>query len=378
MSKVFSVIKYEGSNETFVWKSPIENFNTGSQLIVHESQEALFFMNGQALDLFGPGRHTLETQNIPLLRKALNRATGDETPYTCSIYFINKVEQMAIKWGTDSQVQYIDPTYNFPLSIGASGEMSMRVEDSRKLIIKLVGAERSLTQDALTRKIRAFLMVKMKPLLARTMLKGEVSIFTIESQIDILSEVMHTSLLNDFEDYGISLERFFITNIARPDGDRTFERFKDLYYRQYGDVAEAKLRQEVGLIDETTAARRRVIEAEGIAAKRQLEGYTYQDERGFDVAEKVAENEGVGTMASTGIGLGLAAGVGVGVGGKVAGITSDALGGASSGPQTPQSPVDPLESFRQQVSKLQIMKESELISDEEFEKLKKELLAKIL
>lgn len=370
MSKVFSIIKYEGANDTFVWKSPIENFNTGSQLIVHESQEALFFLNGQALDLFGPGRHTLETQNIPLLRKALNRATGDQTPYTCSIYFINKVEQMAIKWGTDSQVNYIDPMYNFPLSIGASGEMTMRVEDSRKLILKLVGTERNLNQQSLTNKLRSFLMVKMKPLLSKTMLKGDVSIFTIESQIDVLSEVMHQSLLNDFSDYGLVLERFFITNIARPDGERTFEKFKDLYYRQYGDVAEAKLRQEVGLIDETTAARRKVIEAEAMAAKRRLEGYTYQEERGLDVAEKVAENEAVGQFTSTGIGLGMAAGVAGGIGSQVAGVTKDALSGATG--------TDSLDEFRQKVAKLQIMKESNLITDEEFEKLKNELLAKIL
>lgn len=374
MSKIFEIIKYEGDNDTFVWRSPIENFNTGSQLIVHETQEALFFLNGQALDLFGPGRHTLETQNIPLLRKALNRATGDESPYTCSIYFINKVEQMAIKWGTDSQVHYIDPTYNFPLSIGASGEMSMKVNDARKLILKLVGTERNLSQDSLTKKLRAFLMMRMKPLLSRTMLKGEVSIFTIDSQIDVLSEVMHESLKEDFNDYGLLLERFFITNIARPDGERTFENFKDLYYRQYGDVAEAKLRQEIGLIDEATAARRRVIEAESLAAKRTLEGYTYHEERGLDVAEKVAENPGVGTMTSAGIGIGLAAGVAGAVGGKVAGVTKDAIDSA-----TPkQEAVDPLAAFKEQVAKLQIMKESGLISDEEFDKLRQELLAKIL
>ena len=67
MSKIADVIKYEGDNETLVWKHPIEDFNMGSQLIVHESQEAIFFRNGQALDLFGPGRYTLETENIPLL-----------------------------------------------------------------------------------------------------------------------------------------------------------------------------------------------------------------------------------------------------------------------------------------------------------------------
>ncbi len=83
-------------------------------------------------------------------------------------------------------------------------------------------------------------------------------------------------------------------------------------------------------------------------------------------------------MASTGIGLGLAAGVGVGVGGKVAGITSDALGVTSGSPQPQPAPIDPLEAFKQKVEKLKIMKESGLISDEEFAKLKQELLAKIL
>ena len=63
---IAQIIKYEGDNSTFVWKHPSEDFNTSTQLIVHESQEAIFFMNGQALDLFGAGRYTLETENIPL------------------------------------------------------------------------------------------------------------------------------------------------------------------------------------------------------------------------------------------------------------------------------------------------------------------------
>ena len=75
---ISEVIKYEGDNETFVWKYPLEDFNATTQLIVHESQEAIFFMNGQALDLFGAGRYTLETQNIPLIGKLLNRATGGQ------------------------------------------------------------------------------------------------------------------------------------------------------------------------------------------------------------------------------------------------------------------------------------------------------------
>lgn len=92
------IIKYEGDNSTFVWKHPCEDFNSLTQLIVHESQEAVFFMNGQALDLFGAGRYTLETQNIPKLGKLLNRTTSDNTPFHCEVYFINKTVQMAMKY----------------------------------------------------------------------------------------------------------------------------------------------------------------------------------------------------------------------------------------------------------------------------------------
>ena len=86
------IIKYEGSNDVLVWKHPEEDFNTHSNLIVHESQEAILFKNGQALDLFGPGRHILSTENIPLLRRIINIPTNGETPFHCEVYFINKVD----------------------------------------------------------------------------------------------------------------------------------------------------------------------------------------------------------------------------------------------------------------------------------------------
>ena len=100
MAQISQIIRYEGDNSTFIWKHPCEDFNTTTQLIVHESQEAVFFMNGQALDSFGPGRHTLETQNIPLIKKFINIPTDGKTPFHCEVYFINLTEQMAIRWGT--------------------------------------------------------------------------------------------------------------------------------------------------------------------------------------------------------------------------------------------------------------------------------------
>ena len=195
---IAEVIKYEGDNNTFVWKHPCEDFNSLTQLIVHESQEAIFFMNGQALDLFGAGRYTLETQNIPKIGKLLNRTTGDQTPFHCEVYFINKTEQMAIKWGTDSKVQYVEPTYGFPIAIGASGEMSLRAEDSRKLLIKLIGTENFLGREKMTSFFRAFLMTRVKTYMAQYMKNNAVSIFEIDEHMTVFSQSLHKQLVPDF------------------------------------------------------------------------------------------------------------------------------------------------------------------------------------
>lgn len=319
-----SIIQYEGDNTTFIWKHPMEDFYTGAQLIVHESQEAIFFMNGQALDLFGPGRHTLETQNLPLLARLFNRPFGGQTPFHCEVYFINKVEQMALKWGTDSKVEYVEPTYNFPLQIGASGEMSLRAEDSRKLLVKLVGTTAGLSQQSLVQRFRGILMTRVKTYLANLIRENSINIFSIDEYLTVMSEALHQRLMPDFADYGLSLERFFVTTIVKPEGDRMYQRFREIHFRQYADVAEAQLRQQVGLIDQQTQAQRMVIEAQGIAQKRALEGYTYQDERSFDIAERLASTSSVGPINNLGIGLGTMAGVGS----AVSGLMNHALSGA--------------------------------------------------
>ena len=325
MPQIAEIIKYEGDNSTFIWKHPCEDFNSLTQLIVHESQEAIFFMNGQALDLFGPGRYTLETQNIPIIGKLLNRITGDKTPFHCEVYFVNKTEQMAIKWGTDSKIQYMEPNYGFPISIGASGEMSLRAEDSRKLLMKLVGTEKHLGQQQLAAYFRAFLMTRVKTYIAQIMKANAINIFEIDEQLSTFSENLHKLLIPDFIDYGVSLERFFVTTIVKPDGDRQYEKFKELHFRQYADIAEAKLQQQTDLIKAQTEAQKIVIDSQAQATKRAQEGYTYAQERGFDVAQTAAGNEGIGQFSNMGIGLGMMTGVGGTVGSMVSGAVTNTL-----------------------------------------------------
>ena len=372
------------------------------------------------------GRYTLETQNIPLLRgfmSALSRGpfstsgktrldgsgrghtADDRTPYHCEVYFINMTEQMAVKWGTDSKVTYEDPQYHFPLQIGVSGEMTLKVADPRKLLINTVGTETILTQAGLVDKFRVFLLARVKPYIAQTMREKQISIFAVDEHMGEISDHLHTILRPDFEEYGLHLVRFFVTNIVKPDGERIYERHKELRFRQYGDVAEAEIRQRVGIIDQQTEAQRTVIQAGADAESTVMQagadaeslrllGTTYQEKRGFEVAQATAENEAVGQMANLGIGIGVMQGVSSSLGGTVAGITSQAMGGSpapvpptasdasptaqeSPNPSASPAPEDDIAAFAKRVQKLKALHDAGLLSDDEFDEQRKALLASI-
>ena len=166
---LLKVIKFEGDDSTLVWKHPEEDFNTTSQLIVHESQEAIFYRNGEALDLFGPGKHELTSENIPLLRNIINIPTEGETPFHAEVYFINKATSLNIEWGTSSQFQVLDPTFNVPLNAGASGSMEFIIKDSRKFLIKVVGTQDNINTEKLIKYFREKLSTRVKTYLAKIM-----------------------------------------------------------------------------------------------------------------------------------------------------------------------------------------------------------------
>ena len=231
------IIKYEGDNSTFVWKHPCEDFNSLTQLVVHESQEAVFFMNGQALDLFGAGRYTLETQNIPKLGKILNRTTGDNTPFHCEVYFINKTVQMAMKWGTDSKVRYIDPESGVPLELGASGSMNMQVADSRKLLIKLVGTMSGIAweseKDGFTKSIqssfRPVISTAVKTTLSSVIKSLGINILEVDEHLNEIALELHKKISPEFEEYGLSIPQFYLTTVVLPEDDPNFKRIRELY-----------------------------------------------------------------------------------------------------------------------------------------------------
>lgn len=237
MSQICEVLKYEGDNSTFIWKHPSEDFNSLTQLIVHESQEAIFFMNGQSLDLFGPGRYTLETQNIPKIGEIFKRVTGDTTPFHCEVYFINKAVQMAVKWGTPEKIRYIDPDSGIPIELGASGEMNLSVSDSRKLLIKLVGTMNGIAwgesgvgfTKSLQNSFRPLITTAVKSNLSKAIKTGEFDILEIDEHLDELSSILQSKVIDGFEEYGLTIPQFYLTTVVLPEEDPNFKRLRELH-----------------------------------------------------------------------------------------------------------------------------------------------------
>ncbi|MCM1168147.1 MAG: SPFH domain-containing protein, partial [Ruminococcus sp.] len=263
-----SLIKYEGGNDVFVWKHPIEDFNLGSQLIVHESQEAIFFKDGRALDLFGAGRYTLATQNLPLLQEIYKLPTNADTVFHSEIYFINMTTQMGVKWGTDSKVRLFDPGSGLHIEIGACGSFNIRVVNSRKLLLKVVGTASELSQNelvgggfttsAMVGKFKSLVMNKVKSILAKTIKEENINILEIDEHIDELSVKLRNEINITLDDYGLTLPEFFVTSIMTPDDDPNFRRLK----QQFADKTLRVREEEIRKAEAEAAQGRRLVEAQ--------------------------------------------------------------------------------------------------------------------
>ena len=359
-----SIIKYEGDGDTLVWKHPIEDFNYGSQLIVHESQEAIFFRDGQALDLFGAGRYTLETQQLPMLEKIYKLPTDTEGTFHSEVYYINLATVMGIRWGTDSKVRMFDPASGLHLELGACGEFNIRVVNSRKLLLKLVGTTKKLAQDQILGMgngkgyFRAMIMTQAKSYLAQAIKTCGINILEIDERLLQLSNELRERLNNYLEDYGLEMPEFFVTRVMTPDDDPNFKRMKEQYAEQYLLVRQEEIRKSEAVaaaqrkaVEAETAARMKIIGAQGeaealkIQKAAEAESYRMQAEaeademrmKGYNYQQETARQVGLGaTMAmATGgsaSGIGEVAGLGMTLGamGSVIGMTKDAMTGLTS------------------------------------------------
>lgn len=356
-----NIIKYDENNAALVWKHPAEDFRMGTQLIVHESQEAVFFKDGRALDVFGAGRYTLETQRLPLLDQFFKLPSDTEQTFHSEVYFINTATQMGIKWGTDSRVRFLDPGSGLPVEIGACGEFHIRVSNSRKLLLKVIGTSSGFDQRNLLGEdgergyFRSLVMTQVKSSLAQIIKEENINILEIDAELMRLSDILKIRLNDMFEEYGLTVPAFYINRVITPDEDPNYRRLKEQYAQQYLLVRQEEIRRreaeaaaERRTVEAQTEAKLKIIEAQGSAeilkirksaeaegyrmqaaaeaAEMQMKGYTYQQETSRLVGLEAMKNglaggEGGASMLGDVTGLG----IGLGAMGGVMNMTKDAL-----------------------------------------------------
>lgn len=274
---IIEVVKYDGPPGVFAWKYPNQELGTWTQLIVNESQEAILFKGGQALDSFSAGRHTLSTANIPILSNIINIPFGGKSPFTAEVWYVNKLNSMNVKWGTSVPLQLQDPKYKIMIQVRSFGQFGVRIDNPRKFLLQLVGTLPQFDQDTLVSYFRGLLMSNINELISSYLVHKQISILEINAYVAEISKHIQGRLAPTFLDSGIELNNFFIDSINIPEDDPATIRLK-----------------------------------EALAKKAEMDiiGFTYEQERSFNTLEEAAGNPGnLGAgMMNTGMGLGMGMG----------------------------------------------------------------------
>jgi len=187
-------------------------FRLGSQLIVRESQAAVFFRDGKALDVFGPGRHTLSTQNIPLLANLISIPFGGTSPFRAEVDFVNMADFIDQKWGTPQPVVFRDKDLGM-VRLRANGVYSMAVADPQMFVNKIVGTQGLYDTSQITDYLRSQIVSRFNDSLGAAM----SSILDLPAHYEELAATVRAGLLDDFQNLGLNLKQFFITSITPPD-----------------------------------------------------------------------------------------------------------------------------------------------------------------
>ncbi|MDR1274659.1 MAG: SPFH domain-containing protein [Odoribacteraceae bacterium] len=298
------VIKYNGEADELVWKFPYENISTAAQLVVNQSQEAIFIKGGAVCDLFGPGTKTLSANNIPLLQKLVNLPFGGKTPFTAEVWYVSKTVRRNLKFGTPVPVDLLDPLYNVPVPVRAFGEFGVQVADSSAFLGQMVGTLHLFTTGDIIEQFKSLVARKLSTCISKFIVRQKVTVVEIGAYLDEVSNLVREAIAEEFARYGLQ-----VTNL---------------------DVASINFDKEDPNVQ-------KILDSQSEAAKRRMEGYSYQQERQFDVMQGAAQNEGsAGQMMGAGMGMGMGFGLG--------GMFGQQMGNMA-GVLNPQAPPPPPASY---------------------------------
>jgi membrane protease subunit (stomatin/prohibitin family) len=278
----------QGNQTIYAYRFPETNLSTYTQLIVQESQEAILFSKGQIVGKFGPGKHTLNTENLPILRSLYGLPFGGKNPFTAEVWFVNKLQPYNIDWSID-RMDIHDADYNTGIPLIANGRYGLKITDAERFLIKIVGTKNSFDQNDLTDQFFGEFSTKTKSTILQFMINNRIGLKQISAHLDNISEHLKTIMLPFWENLGLELTKFYVTSIE---------------------------------VDSTTEVGRRVLDAISRQSAQSIGGYTWQQEKAFDVAKDAVDG-----LANSNSGI---------MGAVIATNMMGGLGGASGGVMQPQ------------------------------------------
>lgn len=336
-------IKYDSkSDDAIVWKYKSEEIRLGAQLIVNESQDAVFFKGGRVLDTFGPGTHTLSSGNLPLLDRLINLPFGGQTPFSAEVWYVNKTAKRDLKWGTKGSIQVLDQFYNYPISVRAFGRWGMRINDAKSFILQLVGtqtfsgANDYIGVERFEEYFVGEIVQRLSDAIAKFFVEKNISVFQVSARINDLSAFICDDISAEFQRFGIEIVNFNVERISIPEEEQ--KKFQEILGKR--------------------------MEIDQISQARPSQAYTTM--RTFDTLQEAAQNEGgMGQLLGAGLGLGVGLGAGVPIG--------QHLGGAMTIQQQSTQSDDPID----RLQKLKQMLDANLINQQEFDAKKSQILDSI-
>ncbi len=317
----------EQSNDIVLWKFPDRDANIkyGASLTVRESQQAIFIDEGEMVDAFTPGRYELLTNNMPLLTSLRNWKAGFNSPFKCDVYFISTKQFTNLKWGTPNPIILRDPEFK-QVRVKAFGTYFVKVKDPSKFFKEYAGTGQSVKISQIEETLRDII----SPKFAEALAEAKVSVLDMASNYTELGDKIAPILQKDLDPFGLELTKFQVTSTSLP---KEVEEF-------YDKMTNMNMVSDMN---------------------------KFQQFQQANAIEKAAENPGGG--AGEGIGMGMGFGM--------ANMMMNQQQNQQQQPQQSASKPQTKEEILATLKELGGLKEAGILTDEEFEAKKKDLLGRL-